>query len=49
MPAYPHSQWSSRDEAGEETAYQEEKTATILDGYGRLVEAESERWEKYLV
>jgi hypothetical protein len=33
---------SSRDEAGVEAAYQKEETMTILDGFGRVVEAESD-------
>jgi hypothetical protein len=45
MPAYPSSQWDIKDGADLEAALQEEETTVILDGCGRLVKAESERWK----
>ncbi len=41
-PAGPNSQEGSRDEASMKADHQEEETLTILDGCGRLAEAETE-------
>ncbi len=40
--AYPTSHGDSREETQEEAAHQEEETIAVLDGCGRLAEAESE-------
>jgi hypothetical protein len=40
--AYLRSQEDGRDEAGEEVAHQEKETTAVLEGCGRLTEAESE-------
>ncbi len=45
-PFHPSSQGESRDEEGEEAANQEEETATILVGCGRLTEEERELWKR---